>query len=164
MKQNLDALKNEIADYLASRGFAVFYGQARGDEGRGLYWDAAHYPDFRGFLAVAETLGVKLIVFHHRVFTAAALDGAFEELEEADVPAEERLPLERRLRELRVYQGLTAVIELSFDYDGRTYLYEIESDWYRQFMDTLDEIESYFPEENEEEGGQDSFGGYFSRN
>ncbi len=164
MKHNLDALKTQIADYLSSRGFAVFHGQARTDEAHGLYWDAANYPDFRGFLAVAEALGVKLIVFHHRVFTPAALDSAFEELEEADVPPEERLPLERRLRELRVYQGLTAVIELSFDYDGRTYFYEVESDWHRQFMDTLDEIESYFPEEGEEEGEQDSFGGYFSRN
>lgn len=164
MKQYLDALKSEIADYLSSRGFAVFHGQPRGDDSRGLYWDAAQYPDFRDFLAVAEALGVKLVVFHHRALTPAALDSALEELEEADVPPEERMPLERRLRELRAYQGLTAVIELSFDYDGRTYVYEVESDWHRQFLETIDEIESYLPEEGDEEGEQDSFGGYFSRN
>ncbi|MCS6951273.1 MAG: hypothetical protein RMK57_10880 [Bryobacterales bacterium] len=163
MKHNLDTLRTEIAEYLASRGFAVFHGQSRRDESGGLYWDVAQYPDFHSFLAVAEALGVKLIIFHHRVFTSAALDSAFEELEEADVPPEERLPLERRLRELRVYQGLTAVIELSFDHDGRTYFYELESDWHRQFVETLDEIESYLPEEGEGDE-RDSFGGYFSRN
>ena len=68
---NLDTLKSDIDAHLKAKGFIVFRGHARGIVERPeVDWDAARHPDYREFLNVAEQLGVRLIVFHHREFTA----------------------------------------------------------------------------------------------
>lgn len=165
MKQNLDTLKGEIAEHLGSHGFTTFHGFARMTTDQpSVFWDTLHYPDFRSFLAAAAGLGIKLIVFHHREFTSVSVDDALDQLEEADLAPEERQPLEHRLQEASVYQGLTSAIELSFDHQGIVYLYEVQTDWYLEFLRTLDEIDSYMDEGEEEGEDEESFGGYFSRN
>ena len=76
---------------------------------------------------------------------------------------EERRGFERRLREIGGYQGFTSALEVSYDYEGRTYIYELQAEWYSDFLHILDEIDSYAPDE--EEGEQEGpVGGYFSRN
>ena len=45
-------------------------------------WDVARYPDYKEFLSVAQQLGVKLVVFHHREFESAVIIAALEELQD----------------------------------------------------------------------------------
>lgn len=164
MKQNLDTLKVEILEHLESQGFAVFHGLPRLTENLpAVYWDVNRFPDFRMFLATAHHAGVRLITFHHREFSSDAVEDALDSLEESDLAPEDRAGLERRLQDLHAYNGFTCVIELSFDHQGRAYVYDLHTDWYFHFLDTVDEIESSIPEE-EEERDEDAMGGYFSRN
>lgn len=164
MKQDLDALKAEILEYLESQDFAVFHGLPRLTENLpAVYWDVNRYPDFRMFLAVARQAEVRLITFHHREFSSGAVDDALDSLEDSDLAAEDRVRLEHRLQDMQAYNGFTCVIELSFDCQGRAYVYDLHTGWYVDFLDTVDEIESYIPEEDEEQD-EDAIGGYFSRN
>jgi len=163
MSTNLDSLKTEVERFLAEQEFNVFYGQSRTlDSHPIVYWDTAKYPDYRKFLAVARGAGVKMVVFHHREFTPDLIDDALDRLEAAGVPLEESRPLERRLKDLRVYEGFTCSLELSFDCEGRIYIFETSTDWYNELSDILDEIDMYGADEQEDDEGPIS--GYFSQN
>ncbi len=162
MKPDLDTLKTEILDYLEKAGFVVFHGYSRvGDATPAIYWDTVRFPDFKPFLDSAKQAGVNLIVFHHREFTAEDIDEALEELEECGLPSEEQRSLHQRLRDMRAFEGFTCALELSFDYQGRAYIYDLRAEWYEDFLDVVDEIESSISDEEE---GDESMGGYFSRN
>lgn len=162
MHLNLDTLKDEILGYLQAQGFVVFHGLARLQEGNpAVHWDTRNYPDYRMFLDAAREAGARLIVFGARSFSSDMVEEALARLEDCDLARDERRALERRLRELRGYEGFTCALELSFDQQGRCYLFSLEADWYAEYLDLLDEIEAALPEEEEDE---DSMGGYFSRN
>jgi hypothetical protein len=167
MKPNLDALKDNILEHLQTEGFVVFHGFCHNAASRPIaYWDSSAHPDFTAFLSTARQAGIKLVVFNYLEFSSAMVDDAMERLEEYELPLEERRGFERRLREMQAYQGFTCALELSFDSEGRTFVYELRADWYVDFLHILDQVESYAPEgaEDEEEGEEDSIGGYFSRN
>jgi hypothetical protein len=163
MKVNLDTLKTEIEAYLQENGFFTFHGFSRnGEEEAFVEWDTSRYPDYKQFLHVAKRLDVRLIVLHHRDFSAEIIDEALEELEATGLEYEDRRTYEQKLRELGVYEGFTCALELSFDYDGRVYLFEIQADWYRELNQILDELTV-----NGEPGGgedEDPLGGYYSKN
>lgn len=162
MNVNLDSLKSEILEYLGSEGFVVFHGYSRlADTDSFVAWDSERYPDYRQFLKVARQAGIALVVFNDRQFSAEHLEDATERLQACELAAEERRTLERRLRELRAYEGFTCGLELSFDYQGRAYIFSVRAEWYEDFLDLLEEVDACLPED-EEEG--DSMGGYFSRN
>ena len=81
MKHNLDSLKTEIASHLKENGFVVFHGFSRSvDEGPEVEWDTFHYPDYKHFVAVANELGIKLMVLHHREFSSTIIDRAIDEI------------------------------------------------------------------------------------
>ena len=69
-----------------------------------------------------------------------------------------------RLRELRAYDGFTCAIELSFDENGRVFMFELRTDWYEEFSDLLDEIDSAIPHAEDDEPDEGPIGGYFSKN
>lgn len=163
MKQNLDSLKDEIQTYLESEGFLVFHGYPRPLESEhDIRWNSASHSDFRPFLTLAREAGVKLIVFVVSRFNTELIDETLVELEEADVPRDEKRVFERRLRELRAYEGFTFEIELSFDYANRTYVFQLQTEWFSEYQDLLDEIDATVPQEDEDEDGP--IGGYFSNN
>lgn len=163
MAANLDALKDEILAYLQAEGFVVYRGYTRQVEDEVfVYWDARGFPDFRLFLGTAREVGARLIVFAARTFSEEMVEDALGRLEESELSREDRRAIERRLRELRAYDGFTCALELSFDYQSRVYLFSLEADWYEDYLDVLDEIEAATPEGEEEDEG--SMGGYFSRN
>ncbi len=163
MKLDLDRLKTEILEYLGARNFVVFHGESRlRDSLPVVRWNSEHYPDYRKFVEVAKQAEVNLIVFHDRPLTADAVEEALARLEDCDLPPEEQRSLDRRLRDLNDCAGFTCVIELSFDYQGRLYLYDLRTDWFEDFLDCTDEIEAALEQEDEEEGG--SMKPYFSRN
>ena len=163
MNLNLDALKDEILQYLESQGFVVFRGYSRlADSDSFVAWDTEECPDYRTFLNVARSASISIIVYHYREFAAAHVEDGLERLKSSELPHEEQRVLERKLRALRGYDGLACALELSFDYQGRVYLFNLRSDWYEGYLDILEEIDASLPEEEQDD--DDSMGGYFSRN
>lgn len=164
LKQNLDTLKTEIREHLEGRKLAIFHGYSRAmDSMPMVFWDTHRYPEYKQFLDTAEVAGVKMVVLHAREFSALLVDNALEQLEEGDFAPEDRRTIERRLRDLRAYDGFTCAIELSFDQSGRVYMFELRTEWYDEFSDLLDEIDSSLPEP-EEDDDEGAMGGYFSKN
>ena len=164
MDLNLDTLKREIAEYLDASGFAVFRSSPGGLESLPLIlWDAENFPDYQSFLDVAQKCGVRLIMFAAAEFDADEIEELTGHLEECELSREEQRDFESRLRDLRVYAGVTCSLELAFSYDSRLYVYEVQPDWYDEFCTIEDEImERIAGDEHDVDG--DSLGGYFSNN
>ena len=164
MKTDLEALKLEIEDYLPKHDFVAFHGSTRvlDDDLEVIHWDVENQPDYHQFLDVAKQIGVKLIVFAFRRFREDMVDETLEQLEESAIQRDERREYETRLKELRIYAGFTCSIELSFDHAGRTYLFELRTEWFDEAMDLMDDIMSAGSEPGLENGPD--FGGFYSRN
>jgi len=161
---NLDTLKREILEYLETAGFAVFRSSPGGLEGLPMVlWDVEHHPDYQAFLDVARRAGVKLILFAAAEFESADLDELLEQIEDGDLPRDEQHDYQSRLRELRSFEGVTCSIEIAFDYQSRLHVYEVQPDWYEEFLNLEEEITARFSDEGDLEQG-DSLGGYFSKN
>ena len=161
MKPNLDTIAEEILQYLAAEHFIVFRSMSRSeDDAPMIFWDTDRQPDYKSFLDCALQLGLRLVHFHSREFTQHHREEALDQLEECDLGREEKRALEHRIKELAIYEGLTCAIEISFDFEGRVYLFELRTDWYDEWNDILDEVEDAVPGEE----GQEPFGGYYSNN
>jgi hypothetical protein len=160
---NLDTLKREILEYLDSREFAVFRSSPGGLEGIPMVlWDTEKHPDFQMFLEVARKSGIKLIMFASREFDAEDLDDLVEQLDACGLTREEHRDYESRLRELRAYEGVTCSLELAFDHNSRLYVYEVQPDWYEEYLGLEEELMTRLTDD--ETGHDDSLGGYFSKN
>lgn len=167
MQPDLDKLRNELPALLEAEGFVVFHGTSRADDEAGaVHWDTAQHPDHAEFLAAARKLESRVIVFHARPFDAASLEDLQAELDAADLVPGERRELERRLKSLRPFTGFTASIELSFDFSGATYIYELRSEFMNEFLSIMEEIDTGYlpPDEFGDDSGEAGSGGYFSRN
>ncbi len=163
MSLDLDAVKRDVLEYLRAQDFVVFHGYSRlADVDSFVAWDTDRLPDFHTFVDAAKKAGIRLMVYHFRDFTQTHIDEASDRLEGADFPAEDQRGIERRLRDLRAYVGFTCAVELSFDHDGRVYLFNLRSEWYEDYLDLLEEIDAALPPDEDED--DDSMGGYYSRN
>jgi hypothetical protein len=163
---NLDTLKREILEYLDQSGLAVFHGCPGGLDGQSMVlWDTERHPDYQTFLDVAVKSETRLIVFAAREFTASDTEDLLAQLEDLDLTRDEKREYEKRLRALRAHEGVTCSLELAFDYHSRLYVYEMQPDWYDEFLSVEDEILSQLPEPGgmEEDDGE-PLGGYFSKN
>ena len=160
---NLETLKREILAYLDSSGFAVFRGVPGALEGMPLIlWDVERFPDYRMFLDAARNAGVKLVVLAAAEFQPPDLDDLEEHLEEGGFTREEKREFESRIRELRIYEGVTCSLELAFDLGSRLYVYDLQPDWYDEFANLEEEIMSQIAGDETDE--DDSLGNYFSKN
>ncbi len=168
MKPNLDSLQTEIATYVNENGFLLFRGFSRSfDETPEVEWDSIHYPDYRQYLEVARQLGIKLIVLHHRSFSSAIIDRALEELPSSGFDFAEQRLFEQRLKDLRMYDGFTCMIELSFEHSSTLYVFELRTDWYNQLNALLEEMDlatDLDEDDDEEEKNDGPLGGYYSKN
>ena len=163
MDLNLDTLKRETLDYLESAGLAVFHGSPGGLEGLPMVlWDSEHYPDYQMFLDVAQKCGAGVIIFAAREFEPEDLDDLLAQLDECELTREEKREYESRLREMRMFEGVTCSLELAFDYQQRLYVYEVQPDWYEEFLSIDEDIAARAA--GMDDGGDDSLGGYFSKN
>jgi len=161
---NLEKLKREVADHLESSDFAVFQSIPHGLEGLPIIlWDAEREPDFRMFLDVARKAGVKIVLFATAEFRGTDLDDLEEHLEEAELTRDEQREFQSRIRDLRVHEGVACSLELAFDYNSRLYVYDVQPDWYDDFVSLEEEIMER-ASDNEIEDEDDSLGGYFSKN
>jgi hypothetical protein len=130
-----------------------------------VHWDVERHPSLEEFLEVAEKLGCQLVIFHQREFLPDHIEDAMERLEESDMPREDARNIARRLQEMRVYEGFLCVLELSFDYGGRAYLFTVQTDWHEELNDILDEIDAHTPDPTGSGDTASGFGGgYFSKN
>jgi hypothetical protein len=161
---NLDTLKREILGYLDQTGFAVFHSAPGSLDGATsmVLWDARNHPDYQMFLDVARKADVKLILFGSREFEASDIDELIEQLDTSDIPRDEQREYRSRLRELRSYEGQTCSIELAFDLNQRLYIYEVQPDWYEDFIGLDEEIIARAADDEMED--DEPLGGYFSKN
>ena len=163
MDLNLDTLKREILDYLDSAEFAVFHSSPGGLEGLPMVlWDTEHHPDYQMFLEVAKRSGIKLVLFATREFESGDVDELLAQIEDCDLTREERRDYETRLRDMRIFEGVTCSLELAFDYHSRLYVYEVQPDWYDEFLGVEEDIVSRLAADEDDEG--DTLPGYFSKN
>jgi len=158
VKANLDNLRAEIESFLESRGIAVFHGVSSGDEPPSVCWDTEAHADYRAFVAAAESAGVRLMALYANPFDEEVIDEALERLADSGLVGAERSAMERRLREMRRYDGATCQIELSFDHPPRIYVFDLRTDWFQELSDMLDEIDA--SRDQPEPPGH----GYFSKN
>ena len=167
MTLNLDSLKQELLDYIAAEGFAVFRGQPGLLEGLStIVWDVEAHPEYQDYLNVAKIAGARLIVFAHREFHNDEIEDALEQIQECEFPREELRSIERSLADLRAFVGSTCSIEMAFDYQGRMYVYELVTDWFQTFVD-LSELMMTASSSGDDDDGDEtdsSFGGYYSKN
>jgi hypothetical protein len=160
---NLDTLKHEMLEYLASAGFAIFHGSPGGLDGLPMVlWDTERHPDYQMFLEVAQKAGIKVILFASREFETGEIDEVATQLDECEFSREEYRDYESRLRELRIYEGVTCTLELAFDYNSRLHVYEVQPDWYEEFLNIEEELMARMTGDDIEE--DDSLGGYYSKN
>ena len=166
MDLNLDTLKREILDFLEHSGLAVFHGCSGALDSQSMVlWDTERHPDYQAFLDVAVKCGSRIIIFAAREFQSSDIDDLMTNLEDLDLTRDEKRDYEKRLRALRVHEGVTCSLELAFDHDSRLYVYEMQPDWYEEFLSVEDEIMSLISDpEGMDEDDDDSLGGYFSKN
>jgi hypothetical protein len=164
MATDLETLRTEIQAHLDEIGIAVFHGYRRMvDSPTQVYWETERHADFREFVEVARRAGAKLIVFAHEAFSLDEIDEALDHLEDSRLALEEKHTFEKRLHELQAYEGFTCSLELSFDLEGRVYVFELRTAWYQTLKDILAELE-LSAEQEEEDEDQGPMPGYFSRN
>ncbi len=164
MNTDLGALKNEVVEYLSAQGMIAFHSYLRHHEGgQAIGWDSKHHPDYREFIDTAKRAGVDMVVLRTEYFSDDDIEEALGELEDADLEKSDRRRIERRLAELRGYAGFVSGIELSYDYQGRLYFFNLHTDWYDEYLDLHDDIITALPDPGEEED-DGPVGGYYSRN
>jgi hypothetical protein len=161
MRQDLELLLEEVERTLAARHFTVFRGLARGLEMRPqLEWDTETHPDFKDFLAVAEAIGVRLVVLNREKLDALMLEETLDRLTQTSIESNERRQMQRDIERIRAYEGFACSLQVSFDYDGLTYLYQVHTTWYAELLDLADDIDASI----EEQMHPPPEGPYFSQN
>jgi len=162
---NLDTLKREILEYLEASGLAVFHSSPGGLDTHGMVvWDTERHPDYQTFLDVAIKSETRIVIFASREFQASDIDDLTSQFDDLELTRDEKRDYEKRLRALRGYEGVTCSIELAFDYHSRLYVYQMQPDWYEDFLGVEDEILSLISGPEDVDDDDEPLGGYFSKN
>ena len=165
MDLNLDTLKREILEYLEASGLAVFHSSPGGLDTHGMVvWDTERHPDYQTFLDVALKSETRIVIFASREFQASDIDDLTSQFDDLELTREEKRDYEKRLRALRGYEGVTCSLELAFDYHSRLYVYQMQPDWYEEFLGVEDEILSLISGPEDMDDDDEPLGGYFSKN
>ena len=161
MKNNLDSLDSEILAFLEAQNLAVFHCELRSpDPTLAVFWDIEQHPDFRDFIRAAAQCDARIVTVFTRRFRAEQIEDALEQLAESDVEPRERRSLEKEIKAMHVYEGRVCAIELSFVHSQREYIFDLQTDWFDEFGELMDRIDTSFlgPEDDLLDGG------YFSKN
>jgi hypothetical protein len=162
---NLDTLKRSIAEHLEQSEFAVFHHDPGVfDASLVVTWDTETYPDYQMFLDAARKLGIRMILFASREFAEAEIGEAEEELEESEMPREDRREYAKALKGFREHAGAVCSLELAFQYETHFYLYELSADWYDDFVGISDEVMAFGAGPDDDEVDSGSMGGFYSKN
>jgi hypothetical protein len=162
---NLDTLKREILEYLEASGLAVFHSSPGGLDTHGMVvWDTERYPDYQTFHEVAVKSETRIVIFAAREFKTSDIEDLTSQFDDLDLTREEKRDYEKRLRALRGHEGVTCSLELAFDYHSRLYVYQMQPDWYEEFLGVEDEILSLISDPEGVDDDDEPLGGYFSKN
>ena len=166
MDLNLDSLKDEILRYLEASSFAVFRANPGAlDEMQVISWDSQTFPDYRMFLDAAARSGEKVIIFVSATFEADDVEDVEADLALSELDHENVRDFEKRLKKARAYLGKTCFIQVAFDHHARLYVYELQPDWYTEYLEVTDELEMLMPHNHDDEEGDDeTMGGFYSNN
>lgn len=166
MDLNLDALKDEILRYLEASPFAIFRGHPGAlDELAVVTWDSERFPDYRMFLDTAVRSDEKVIIFIAATFDEEDIEDVETDVELSGLDHDHIRDMRQRLSRFRAYVGKTCFIQMAFDHHSRLYVYELQPDWYNEYLELTDELEVLLPHDHEEEEGEDdSMGGFYSNN
>lgn len=167
MDLNLDALKDEILRFLDASGFAIFRGHAGAlDDMPVITWDSESFPDYRMFLDAAHRSGAKVVIFTAAQFDEEDIEDVDADLALSGLDRDQVRTIEQRLNRFRTYLGQTCFLQLAFDHHSRMYVYEMQPDWYNEYLELTDELDMMLPQENEQDepGEDDTLGGFYSNN
>ena len=167
MDLNLDALKDEILRYLEASEFAVFRGYPGTlDDMAIVNWDAESFPDYRMFLDAAHRSGERVIIFIGATFDEDDITDIEADIALSAIEHDQVRTLEQRLRPFRQHVGKTCFIQIAFDHRGRLYVYELQPDWYSEYLELNDEIDAILPHhhDDDDEDDDDTLGGFYSNN
>jgi hypothetical protein len=64
---------------------------------------------------------------------------------------------------MKMYDGFTCAIEISFDHNGSLHMFELHTEWYSEINALLDELDLVGASDDGDDD-DDSFGGYYSKN
>jgi hypothetical protein len=160
---NLDSLAHDILQHLEESEFAVFHSTPGGlDRLQMVLWDSRRYPDYRMFLEVARQAGAKIVMFAADELSSDDLDSLKDQLDEIEISRDERRDYESRLRRFRVYEGRTCSLEVAFTVNGQCYVFDLQPEWYDEYVELEDEIIARLGEDEFED--DDTLGGYYSKN
>jgi hypothetical protein len=168
MELDLNSLRAQIEEHLETRRMVVFPSLPRaGDISATVYWDTSHNPDFKSFVAAAEAAGVRMITLFSRELDDDLIDATLGQLAELNLDRDERRSLESRLKEMRAFSGFTGEIELSFDLGARVFVFDLQTEWFSDLNELIDQIEDTYESHEGDEDNDDDLplgGGYFPRN
>lgn len=163
MSKNLQILKDEILEALRREGMGVFHTEPDlWPADRSIWWDTDRRPEYREFITAAKTAGARMVLFFEQELGEEAIMDAEDALESAGVPPEEYREYSRRIAEMRGYSGFVSRIGIGFSLDGLLYFFELESEWFRELMDLIEELTMSDSPTNGADS--DPLGGYYSNN
>ncbi len=155
MDLNLDTLKREILEYLEARGFAVFHSSPGGLEGQPMVlWDAERHPDYQISWKSrqeerdqADHCSPRANSQPERYWTICWRNWT----NAISTREEQRDYRSAACASCASIEGVTCTLELAFDYHSRLYVYEVQPDWYDEFLSIEDEIVSQSESGEEDE-------------
>ncbi len=141
---DLTALFDEIAAAADRQGFLVFPGYI-GEEMPEVWWqgDPDNWPDFLG---IAKTEGVRTLFVGRAGLEPDDLHDLADWVEEHSGPGSANGD-RAKLREFERYVGAVGEIRMGWIKDGIAFLLQYRTDWYQDFLNLMEEVES---EEDEE--------------
>ncbi len=162
MRENLESLSEQIEAYLKENEIVIFRSEARGGTllSGAVYWDTSEDSNFRSFVDAARALDVRLLTLHATRFSEHELEETLFLLSETSLGLEDKREFERQLSPLGDYSGFVGRVELSFDFATRTYIFELATEWYEEYEDLADQVESMLSGMR----ASDPLGGFFPTN
>jgi len=132
----------QVAGYVRSLGFNVFYGYVAYPFNITVRWDRSK-GDLRDFLRVAKAEGVRLIVIDWFDLDDDTLDLRKRNVDGIKNPDEKDRVARRNevLESYRKYVGKTAYVSVSWLKDGVRYLYYEAEEWWNDLLDIIEEAD-----------------------
>ncbi len=152
-KDDLLRAKESLLDSIEKQGLETFYGAYPSDSIPEINWDPETEPDPAKFIALAKTLGVKILYVSWVVFGQDDLDEAvIDDLENDDSSVSEH---NESVRKFERYIGCVASVRAGFFFDRVFHVFHQETDWHEEFGELIasetseDESESALSEEDQ---------------
>lgn len=130
---SLEKIKNEIVSHITKENILVFYGlDVTGAKipSSEIHWQRR--GDWKGFIQVAKSEGVKTLILQEQVLQAEDVSLEFMEsrLEGQEELNEE---LQKQIKKFSKYIGKIGELEISWIKDGVKYTFSERSQWYGDF-------------------------------